>query len=288
MTNYLIESVKSALISIQVQRKKSILLIAAPHLDIGLLTELYRYRKQIDQQDELDIVLYTKGGDVNATRRIALLLHDFAGATNIIVPSHCQSSGTLLALAAKQILYTPLSLFTAIDPHLHGNGGDDSQSISTNDIRYFPNSCVDWFGIDESEAKTMLSTLADSIFAPTLTAFYRTEQETYQVAQELLSLPAYLENTQIMEISRFLINGLHSHNYYLTGEQLQRLGLNTCAAKELEEACSVFAENLPAMIGGAARENIDDTWCDALIISPDSVSQRIKTPDSIITQWTRA
>lgn len=73
-------------------------------------------RETIKPGDKLDVFLYTRGGETNAVWPIACLLREFDAEFEILVPYRAHSSGTLLALAAKRVVMTPLAELSPIDP----------------------------------------------------------------------------------------------------------------------------------------------------------------------------
>lgn len=68
---------------------------------------------------DLDIVLHTPGGDVNAAERIVeYLRHKFKGEIRVFVPVAAMSAGTMIALAADRIVMAAHSQLGPIDPQV--------------------------------------------------------------------------------------------------------------------------------------------------------------------------
>ena len=65
---------------------------------------------------QLDLLVYTRGGDINSVWPIVSLLREFDLDFEVLVPFRCHSAGTLLALGAKKIVLTPLAELSPIDP----------------------------------------------------------------------------------------------------------------------------------------------------------------------------
>ena len=59
--------------------------------------------------DKISLVLYTRGSDTLSAWTIANLLRTFCDQFEVIVPSRCHSAGTLLCLAADNIMMTKQS-----------------------------------------------------------------------------------------------------------------------------------------------------------------------------------
>jgi ClpP class serine protease len=71
-----------------------------------------------DPEVPLDIVLHTPGGLVLATMQIARALGDHKAKVTAFVPHYAMSGGTLIALAANEIVMCKHSVLGAIDPQL--------------------------------------------------------------------------------------------------------------------------------------------------------------------------
>lgn len=76
---------------------------------------------QLDRSKGLDLLLHTPGGDVAATESLVDYLRTMFG-TNIraIIPQLAMSAGTMIALAAKQIVMGKHSSLGPIDPQIGG------------------------------------------------------------------------------------------------------------------------------------------------------------------------
>ena len=78
---------------------------------------LFRVLKETLQPGQkVDFCLYTRGGDTNAVWPMVSLLREFDPDFQVLAPFRCHSAGTLLALGSQQIVMTPLSELSPIDP----------------------------------------------------------------------------------------------------------------------------------------------------------------------------
>src|SRR5690606_4013408 len=66
----------------------------------------------------LDIVLHTPGGLVLAATQIARAIQGHKGKVTVFVPHYAMSGGTLLALAADEIVMCEHSVLGPVDPQL--------------------------------------------------------------------------------------------------------------------------------------------------------------------------
>jgi hypothetical protein len=78
---------------------------------------LFRVLKEsVSGKTGVDLCLYTRGGDTNAVWPIVSLIREFDPDFQLLAPFRCHSSGTLVALGAKEIHLCPISELSPIDP----------------------------------------------------------------------------------------------------------------------------------------------------------------------------
>src|SRR5207244_629779 len=71
-----------------------------------------------DPEVPLDIVLHTPGGLVLAATQIARAVRGHKGKVTVFVPHYAMSGGTLIALAADEIVMPPHAVLGPVDPQL--------------------------------------------------------------------------------------------------------------------------------------------------------------------------
>lgn len=201
---------------------------------------LYECLQAMEPGQQLDLVLHTVGGDVNASRKIALLLRTFASHVTILVPYKARSAGTLLCLGADEILMGPLGELGPIDPQIMSTTSLNSggpQAISSRDIQAFKQMAETWFELRQNDHRMQVfKLLSEHIFPTSLSAFYRAEQQVRQIAAELLQfhLPGSREQERHAIIDH-LVNDYHTHDYALSCAEVQALGLRASVPR-MEEA----------------------------------------------------
>lgn len=279
---------RSTLVEIEQRRDSKVLVLAATNLDLDLLPQLYNELQRSGPFRQLDLVLQSRGGEVNASRRIAMLLRSYCDQLNILVPFYCQSAATLLALAADQIIAGELAMFSPIDPHLYGSGaGETETAVSSQDICKFKDMAADWFGLNSEQSQAaLLTTLCEQLFPPTLTAFYRANTEVQAIAEQLLQwqLPE-LSSAQRAAMIRHLLTGYHSHHYALSGNEMQHLGFKVKREPELEVLLWQLSLSLQQSVGAGTRQSADDAWVDAALISADRTYLRVNKSDQLKPVW---
>ena len=281
-------SMQSLINQLESHRQSQVLLFASSQLELELLPGLYETLQQLGACKRLDVVCYSRGGLVNAARRLALLLREFSHHVSFLVPHYCESAGTVMALSADEIVAGPLAIFSPVDPQLTAGSQTEEgpQAVSAEDLRLFAEMAAAWFGLDSQEARTQAMTvLCSNIFPSTLTSFYRTSLEVQAICEELLGLPLReVGNAQRKKISETLITGFHSHAYALTGAELERIGLPVRRDTALEPLLWSLATALRDTIGPGARQSEAEPWQDALFATRHGVRTRQRN-DVFAARW---
>lgn len=273
---------------IEARLEHPVLVLGAVNLELDLVAELYETLRTIDDRRAVGVLIYSRGGIVNAARRIALLLREHFERVTFIAPHYCESAATLAALSADHIIATPASVFSPIDPLLTGTGeGGGPAAVSSQDVRLFGEMAKTWFHLSDEEVRTRaLSTVAEAMFPTTLTAFYRTTLEVKAIAHELLARHAR-ERTPAERDA--IVDGLlfayHSHNYAVTAEELKGLGLSVSYDEAIEPAAWAIARRLGTRLGAGARANEESDWVDTVIATRDRVRSRRVSQQGVGVVW---
>jgi ClpP class serine protease len=88
------------------------------YIDIDDSEQLLKAIRMTPGDMAIDLVLHTPGGLVLASDQIAHALKRHPGSVTVIVPHYAMSGGTLVALAADEILMDPDSVLGPVDPQL--------------------------------------------------------------------------------------------------------------------------------------------------------------------------
>ncbi len=71
-------------------------------------------------EQPIDVILHTPGGLVLASEQIARALAERKGKVTVFVPHYAMSGGTLIALAADEIVMDPNAVLGPVDPQIGG------------------------------------------------------------------------------------------------------------------------------------------------------------------------
>ncbi len=76
----------------------------------------YRHLEMMGECRQIDLFLYTRGGDVLTPWRLVHLIREYTPRFNVLVPFRCYSAGTLLCLGADEIVMGKMGELGPIDP----------------------------------------------------------------------------------------------------------------------------------------------------------------------------
>jgi ClpP class serine protease len=116
-----LEQIRSSRVILLVHRQETMRLLGFPlvrYIDINDSENVLRAIQMTDNDIPLDIILHTPGGLVVAALQIARAIHDHKAKVTVFVPHYAMSGGTLIALAADEIVMCEHSVLGPIDPQL--------------------------------------------------------------------------------------------------------------------------------------------------------------------------
>ncbi len=111
---------KSRVIAL-IHRQETMAVLGFPlvrFIDIEDSEEVLRAIQITDDQMPIDLILHTPGGLVLAAEQIAHALTAHPAPITVFVPHYAMSGGTLLALAANQIVMAPHAVLGPLDPQI--------------------------------------------------------------------------------------------------------------------------------------------------------------------------
>ncbi|BAF59463.1 MAG: hypothetical protein HPY89_00250 [Pelotomaculum sp.] len=76
----------------------------------------FRHLEMFGECRQLDLFIYTRGGDVLTPWRLVHLIREYASRFAVMVPFRCYSAGTLLCLGADEIVMGKMGELGPIDP----------------------------------------------------------------------------------------------------------------------------------------------------------------------------
>jgi ClpP class serine protease len=116
-----IEGRRNSRVILLIHRQETMRLLGFPvarYIDINDSEEILRAIQMTDADVPLDMVLHTPGGLVLAALQVARALGTHKAKVTVFVPHYAMSGGTLIALAADEIVMCEHSVLGPIDPQL--------------------------------------------------------------------------------------------------------------------------------------------------------------------------
>jgi len=104
-----------------IHRQEQIGLFGVPlvrFIDIDDSEQVLRAIRQTPDTTPIDLVLHTPGGLVLAAEQIAHAVRAHPARVTVLVPHYAMSGGTLIALAADEIVMDPNAVLGPVDPQL--------------------------------------------------------------------------------------------------------------------------------------------------------------------------
>ena len=95
----------------------------ARYIDIDDSEEVLRAIRTTPKNAPIDLILHTPGGLALAATQIASALKAHPAKKTVIVPHYAMSGGTLIALAADEIIMDPHAVLGPVDPQLSEQTG---------------------------------------------------------------------------------------------------------------------------------------------------------------------
>jgi ClpP class serine protease len=184
------------------QEKRSIFgMNVSRHIDLEDAQTIIAAIKETPPDLPIDIVLHTPGGLVLAAMQIARAVEAHKAKVTVFVPVYAMSGGTLIALAADEIVLGEFSMLGPIDPQIAG----------------LPAASI----VRARQAKPV-----ENVFDLTLVLADMSEKAVSQVkrgAVELLT--PRLDKASAEALAEKLAGGHWTHDYALTPQEATELGL---------------------------------------------------------------
>jgi ClpP class serine protease len=188
-----------------IHRQESLSLLGIPltrFIDVDDSEKILRAIRGTDAQTPIDLILHTPGGLVLASEQIARALCRHSGKVTVFIPHYAMSGGTIIAMAADEIVMDPNAVAGPVDPQI---GQFPAASILKAVERKEPKDIDD---------QTLI--LAD-IAAKALK----------QVKETVLTLlrDKNWEEAKAQQVAEIVSQGQWTHDYPLQVEELRALGL---------------------------------------------------------------
>ena len=204
-------------------------------IDIEDSEAIIRAIHMTDDNVPIDLIIHTPGGLVLAAGQIARAIKRHKAKTTVIVPHYAMSGGTLIALAADEIIMNPDAVLGPVDPQL-GMGGSVVPAASVVKV-------LEEKPVDRIDDQTLI--LADV----SRKALAQMEEFVFSLLKDKLP------EDRAREVARDLTSGKWTHDYPLTVETVRSMGLNvnTDVPREVYELMELYR----AEVGSFRRPSVE-------------------------------
>ncbi len=191
------------------------------YIDIEDSEKILRAIRLTPDSMPIDIVLHTPGGLVLAAEQIAHAIKRHKAKVTVFVPHYAMSGGTLIALAADEIIMDEDAVLGSLDPQLGWE---------------YPASSVIWASQakdrDKLEDKTLI--LID--------VAQKAINQLYLLVKDILEVKMGEEKAR--DIAKILTEGRWTHDYPLTVEKIRELGIKvkTKLPREVYELMELYPQ----------------------------------------------
>lgn len=202
-----LEEKRNSRVIAMIHRQETLSFLGFPvarYIDIQDSEAVLRAIQLTDPQVPIDLILHTPGGLVLAAEQIAYALCRHPAKVTVFVPHYAMSGGTLIALAADEIVMGVNAVLGPVDPQL---GQYPAASILK---------AVAQKDVNEIDDETLI--LADVA-----------QKALQQVKQTVASILAHrgrgMDREQAEALAETLAGGTWTHDYPITVHEAQELGL---------------------------------------------------------------
>ena len=208
-----LEQARNSRVITLIHRQESVSLLGIPlrrFIDVEDSEQVLRAIRLTPDSVPLDLVVHTPGGLVLAAEQIARALHNHPAKVTVLVPHYAMSGGTLLALAADEIVMDENAVLGPVDPQ----------------IGQWPAASI----IKVAESKPLERVDDETLILADLSRKAMAQVRDFVLQKLLDDFPA----ERAGQLADELTSGKWTHDYPLATDQLKALGLPVTTDLPLE------------------------------------------------------
>ena len=203
-----LEAKRHSRVITMIHRQETMSLLGFPvsrYIDIEDSEYILRAIRMTPPDMPIDIILHTPGGLVLASEQIACALKRHKGKVTVFVPHYAMSGGTLISLAADEIVMDPNAVLGPVDPQLGSSQGG-----------YYPASSILKALEEPNPNRDDQTLILGDIARKAINQVYNT---VYSLVRE--NVP----EDKARELAKILSEGRWTHDYPINYEEAEKLGL---------------------------------------------------------------
>ncbi|MFP3897344.1 MAG: SDH family Clp fold serine proteinase [Anaerolineales bacterium] len=191
-----------------IHRQEAMMLLGFPfarYIDIEDSEQVLRAIRLTPSEMPINLILHTPGGLVLASEQIACALKRHRGEVTVFVPHYAMSGGTLVALAADQIVMDSDAVLGPVDPQMGSQMGGQVPAASVLKALEQPNP-------NREDQTLILGDVARK-------AITQVHDLVYSLIEDKMP------EEEAEELAQALSQGRWTHDYPISFEQSRKLGL---------------------------------------------------------------
>jgi ClpP class serine protease len=199
-----LEKKRNSRVITMIHRQETMAFLGIPffrYIDIDDSEQILRAIRMTDADVPIDLVLHTPGGLVLASEQIAYALCAHAAEVTVFVPHYAMSGGTLIALAADQLVVDENAVLGPVDPQLQDMpAASILKTVSQKDVNELDDNTLILADVGEKAIKQVKQTVIRIVSS-------RADEETGRHLAEKLA------------------TGRWTHDYPITMSEARELGM---------------------------------------------------------------
>jgi len=198
---------------------------------IPLYEHLLALANATPESKQLDLFLYSRGGNVSVPWRVVTMIREFCEEFCVLIPYKAHSAATMVALGADRTVMGKKAELSPIDPTLRraviGEATIPPPEISVEDVSSYIAFMQERANInDQSALAQVMSQLANQLTPLTLGSVNREYSHIRLVARKLLtSRREKIEESKIAIIIESLTEKMYSHGHAIGRKEADETGL---------------------------------------------------------------
>ncbi|MEG3070603.1 MAG: hypothetical protein HQP61_00660 [Peptococcaceae bacterium] len=185
----------------------------------------YRHLEMYGDSRQVDLMLYTRGGDVLTPWRLVHLIREYTNRFCVLIPFRCYSAGTLLCLGADELVMSRLAELGPIDPSVVNafnpqdpNNPSARIPVNIEDVYSYLALAGEKAGVCSSDQQIKaFSILVEKIHPLALGNVHRNYMLIRSMAKKMLAMHQQpMEEERIEHIVDNLTEKLYAHNHMIS------------------------------------------------------------------------
>jgi ClpP class serine protease len=248
------EQVRGSRGIVLIHRQETLALLGFPlarFLSIQDSEQILRAIKLTDPEVPIDLLLHTPGGMVLAAEQIAYALCKHKGKVTVFVPHYAMSGGTMIALAADEVVMDENAVLGPIDPQI-------GQCPAASILRV-----VEQKEINEIDDQTLI--MAD--------VARKAIDQVQSTIRRILAARGEVTEEQAENLAQSLSTGRWTHDYPITVEEARELGLpvSTEMPEQVYKLMSLYPQTMQRR---PSVEYIPQPYLSRPTVPPDRERER--------------